>query len=56
MIVINKLTKPGGIRRLDILPDTVIIRTSSGGNYIYRLVDPEGNNHVPVDHKEEVMS
>lgn len=42
MIVINKLTKPGGIRRVDLTPDTVCIKTSDGRDRVYRLVaDPE---------------
>ena len=38
MRVVNKLTKPGGIRRVDLTPDTVRIQTSDGQDRIYRLV------------------
>ena len=38
MRVINKLTKPGDVRRVDLAPDTVRIRTSDGQERVYRLV------------------
>ena len=44
MKVINKLTDPGGIRRVDLTPDTVLVRTSDGQNRLYRLV-PEYSEH-----------
>ena len=37
MIVSNKLTRPGDIRRIDLAPDTVRIQTSDGHDRIYRL-------------------
>ena len=37
MIVINKLTNPGDVRRVDIMPDTVRIQTSDGQERVYRL-------------------
>jgi len=37
MIVINKLTKPGDVRRVDLTPDTVRILTSDGQERVYRL-------------------
>ena len=37
MIVINKLTKPGGIRRVDLMPDIVRIQTSDGQERLYRI-------------------
>jgi len=38
MRVVNKLTKPGDIRRVDLMPDTVRIQTRDGQDRIYRLV------------------
>jgi len=38
MIVVNKLTKPGDIRRVDLMPDTVRIQTKGGQDRMYRLV------------------
>jgi len=37
MRVINKLTKPGDIRRVDLMPDTVRIQTSDGKERVYNL-------------------
>ena len=37
MRVVNKLTKPGGIRRVDLTPDTVHIQLSDGQERVYRL-------------------
>ena len=37
MRVVNKLTKPGDIRRVDLMPDTVRIQTSDGQERLYRL-------------------
>lgn len=37
MRVVNKLTKPGGIRRVDLMTDTVHIQTSDGQDRVYRL-------------------
>ena len=37
MRVVNKLTKPGGIRRVDLTPDTVRIQTSDGQERVYKL-------------------
>jgi len=51
MIVINKLTKPGGIRRIDILPGTVCIRTSDGQELLYR--ECAGEVEVGNCHKEK---
>jgi len=45
MIVVNKLNKPGGIRRVDLMPDTVRIETSDGQDRIYKL--------VPIVNKQE---
>ena len=38
MKVINKLTEPGGIRRVDLTPDIVHIWLSEGQDRVYRLV------------------
>jgi len=38
MRVVNKLTKPGDIRRVDLMPDTVRVQTSDGQDRLYRLV------------------
>lgn len=43
MRVINKLTKPGGIRRVDINPDTVRVSTSGGQDRVYRLVKEDNS-------------
>ena len=37
MRVINNLTKPGDIRRVDLTPDTVRVQTSDGQDRIYRI-------------------
>ena len=56
MRVVNNLTKPGDIRRVDLTPDIVRIQTSDGQERLYRLV-PEYNacrevgkngNNLPV--------
>ena len=44
MIVNNKLTKPGGIRRVDLLPDAVHIKTSAGQDRIYKLASTNTDN------------
>jgi len=38
MRVVNNLTKPGDIRRVDLMPDKVRIQTSDGQDRLYRLV------------------
>lgn len=38
MRIVNKLTKPGGIRRVDLMLDIVRIQTSDGQDRVYRLV------------------
>ena len=38
MRVVNKLTKPGKIRRVDLNPDIVRIQTADGQDRVYRLV------------------
>ncbi len=49
MIVINKLTKPGDIRRVELTLDTVRIQTHDGQERLYRLVNEsileETNSH-----------
>jgi len=37
MRVVNKLTKPGDIRRVDLMLDTVRIQTRDGQDRVYRL-------------------
>ena len=37
MRVVNKLTKPGDIRRVDLAPDFVRVQTSDGGELLYKL-------------------
>jgi len=38
MIVINKLTEPGGIRRVEVTPDTIRIHASDGRDMTYRVM------------------
>jgi len=38
MRVVNRLTKPGDIRRVDLTPDTVRIQTRDGQDRVYRLI------------------
>lgn len=38
MRVVNNLTKPGGIRRVDLNPDTVQIHLHDGQARVYKLV------------------
>ena len=38
MRVINKLTEPGGIRRIDLTLDTVRIQTSDGQDRVDKLM------------------
>ena len=42
MRVVNNLTKPGDIRRVDLNPDTVRIQTHDGQDRIYKLADTIG--------------
>lgn len=37
MLVVNKLTKPGDIRRVDLEPDTVLVHLYGGKEKVYRL-------------------
>ncbi len=37
MLLINRLTAPGGIRRLELYPETVRVVTADGGDVLYRL-------------------
>ncbi len=37
MRIVNNLTKPGDILRVDLTPDTVHIQTSDGQDRVYRL-------------------
>jgi len=41
MRVVNKLTKPGDIRRVDLTPDAVRVYTSDGQERLYRLSTDE---------------
>ncbi len=38
MLLINKLSAPGGIQRVEIRPDTVRIMTREGKDRLYKLV------------------
>jgi len=52
MRVVNKLTKPGDIRRVDLMPDTVRIQTRDGQDRVYRLV-PECDTRKMAGQKVE---
>lgn len=52
MRVVNKLTKPGGIRRVDLTPNIVRIQTSDGQERLYRL-STEGEIHGDDRNSEE---
>lgn len=56
MRVVNKLTSPGGIRRVDLNLDTVRIETATGQDRLYRLAtvtgDGHGENHRPERTRE----
>lgn len=41
MRVVNKLTKPGDVCRIDLALDTVHVQTSDGYERIYRIVSIE---------------
>jgi len=51
MRVVNKLTKPGDIRRVDLMPDTVRVQMADGRDRIYRLTSEycvsEGGRYEP---------
>lgn len=55
MLVNNKLTKPGDIRRIDLHPDTVRITIRSGQDRLYKLVSVVGDGQtqkaIEVNHK-----
>lgn len=38
MLLLNKLTEPGNIKRIELNPDTIHIETADGKNLLYRLV------------------
>lgn len=38
MLLVNKLTNPGGIRRLDLWPERVRVVLSDGTEKVYRAV------------------
>jgi hypothetical protein len=50
MLLVNKLTEPGGIKKISLYPDIVRIETRDGGDILYRLIPnlvhfvPTGNN------------
>jgi len=52
MRVINKLTEPGGIRRVDLMPDVVIVQTSDGQDRTYKLVP----NSTEVKNEDNLSS
>ena len=55
MRVVNKLTKPGDIRRVDLTPDFVRVQTSDGQERVYRLV-PESNTDAGISELKGVNS
>jgi len=40
MRVVNKLTKPGDIRRIDLTPDTVRVVLANGAELVYTNNEP----------------
>lgn len=47
MLVINRLTEPGGIKRLEIKKDTVLVQIRQGREIVYRAVQaPDFQTHV----------
>jgi len=41
MLLVNKLTRPGGIRRLDLYPDRIKVILSDGTEKVYVVVPTE---------------
>jgi len=58
MRVVNNLTRPGGIRRVDLTPDTVRVQTSDGQDRVYRLtsvVGEEGKREPEAERFRDVQ-
>lgn len=53
MLLINKLTEPGAIKKISLYPDIVRVETRGSGDLLYRLV-PNLIHFVPVSGNEEV--
>ena len=53
MLLVNKLTEPGGIRKISLYPDIVRIETRDGGDILYRLT-PNLVHFVPLAPEKEV--
>lgn len=51
MLLINRLTEPGGIKRLELHSDTIKIQTNDGKNRLYRL-----ESVVDANYEREVTS
>ena len=49
MIVINKLAKPGDIRRVDLYPDSVCVHLVGGVERLYKLVGMVQNERKQLD-------
>ena len=46
MSLVNKLTRPGGIRRLELRPERVRVILSDGTEKVYRVVTTESRDIV----------
>jgi len=50
MLLINRLTKPGGIKRLELHPDTVRVVLSDGTERIYKDNEPRYIDQADYGH------
>lgn len=56
MLVVNKLTEPGGIRRVDLLPDVVRVETNSGVDRLYELASVVGEDELVAQNARIIAS
>jgi hypothetical protein len=43
MLIVNKLTEPGGIKRIELHPNTIRVVLKNGTEQIYKEVKSESN-------------
>ena len=44
MLVVNKITEPGGIKKIEMYPNTITVVFRNGIEKIYKEVKDESNN------------
>ena len=55
MNVVNRITPPGGIRRVELGSDIIRVETSDGQNRLYRLVSVVGNGPISITDEKLVV-